>query len=72
VRIDDVLEQFTIQVTNEEDTLLDAIDSRTPISQFSEREQFVIENLVRKSLVSKIVIGTQTLVVRNDIQSNIS
>jgi len=72
VRIDDVLEQFTIQVTNEEDTLLDTIDSRTPLSQFNEREQFVIENLVRKSLVSKIVIGAQTLVVRNDIQSNIS
>ena len=72
MRIDDVLEQFTIQVTNEEDTLLDAIDSRTPLSQFNEREQFVIENLVRKSLVSKIVIGAQTLVVRNDIQSDIS
>jgi hypothetical protein len=72
VRIDDVLKQFTIQVSNEEDALLDDIDSRTPLSQFNEREQFVIENLVRKSLVSKIVIGAQTLVVRNDIQSDIS
>lgn len=72
MRIDDVLKQFTIQVSNEEDTLLDEIDSRTPLSQFNEREQFVIENLVRKSLVSKIVIGAQTLVVRNDIQSDIS
>lgn len=72
MRIDDVLKQFTIQVSNEEDALLDDIDSRTPLSQFNEREQFVIENLVRKSLVSKIVIGAQTLVVRNDIQSDIS
>ena len=72
MRIDDVLKQFTIQVSNEEDALLDEIDSRTPLSQFNEREQFVIENLVRKSLVSKIVIGAQTLVVRNDIQSDIS
>ena len=67
MRIDDVLEQFTIQVTNEEDTLLDAIDSRTPISQFSEREQFVIENLVRKSLVSKIRSKEGIMVARNEI-----
>lgn len=72
MRIDDILKQFTIAVTNEEDSLLDDINSRTPLSSFTEREQFVIENLVRKSLVSKIVIGNQTLVVRNDIQSDIS
>ena len=67
MRIDDVLEQFTIQVTNEEDTLLDAIDSRTPISQFSEREQFVIENLVRKSLVSKIQSKEGIMVAKNEL-----
>lgn len=69
MRIDDILEYFTIQVSNEENDVLESIDSRTPLSSFNEREQFVIENLIRKSLVSKIVIGSQTLVVRNDTQT---
>lgn len=69
MRIDDVLKQFTIQVSNEENEVLESIDSRTPLSSFNERERVVIENLIRKSLVSKIVIGAQTLVVRNDIQT---
>jgi len=69
MRIDDVLKQFTIQVSNEENEVLENIDSRTPLSSFNEREQVVIENLIRKSLVSKIVVGLQTLVVRNDIQT---
>ena len=69
MRIDDVLKQFTIQVSNEENDVLESIDSRTPLSSFNERERVVIENLIRKSLVSKVVIGAQTLVVRNDIQT---
>ena len=68
MRIDDILKQFTIQVSNEENDVLESINSRTPLSSFNEREQVVIENLVRKSLVSKVVIDSQTLVVRNDIQ----
>lgn len=72
MRIDDVISQFTIQVSNEENNVLESIDSRTPLSSFNEREQVVIENLIRKSLVSKIVIGTQTLVVRNDAHTSIN
>ena len=72
MKIDDVISQFTIQVSNEENDVLESIDSRTPLASFNEREQVVIENLIRKSLVSKIVIGTQTLVVRNDAHTPIN
>jgi len=53
-------------VSNEESTVLEKLDRTMPLSLFTEREKFVIENLVKKSLVSKIVSNTQTVVVRND------
>ena len=66
MKINELLKTFTIQVSNEESTVLEKLDKSMPLSLFTEREKFVIENLVKKSLVSKIVSNTQTVVVRND------
>ena len=60
MKINELLDNLTIQVSNEESTVLEKLDKTT------EREKFVIENLVKKSLVSKVVSNTQTVVVRND------
>jgi hypothetical protein len=54
-------------VSNEENAVLEKLDRQMPLSLFTEREQFVIQNLVKKSLVSKVVLNSQTVVVRNDI-----
>lgn len=68
MKINDLITSFTIQVSNEENELLGRLDNRTPLSLFTERQQFVINSLIRKSLVSKVVLNGQTLVVRNEQQ----
>ena len=67
MKINELIQSFTIQVSNEENAVLEKLDRQLPLSLFTEREQFVIQNLVKKSLVSKVVLNSQTVVVRNDI-----
>jgi hypothetical protein len=38
----------------------------TPIHAYTEREQFVIESLIRKALVSKVVKNGRILVMANE------
>lgn len=59
-------EVFDIYTTNEEQTVLDKMDSVVPIESYTEREQFIIENLIRKSLVTKIKHNQSYLVVKNE------
>ena len=66
MKINELISSFVIQMSNEENVVYEKLDIRAPLAQFNEREQFIIQNLVRKSLVSKVIIDGQTLVVRND------
>lgn len=66
MKINELIASFTIQMTNEEKVIYDRLSSPTPLSAFPEREKFVIENLIRKSLVSKINNNNLVLVVKND------
>lgn len=66
MKINELLTSFVIQLSNEENEIYEKLDVRAPLSQFTEREQFIIQNLIRKSMVSKVVLNGQTLVVRND------
>lgn len=59
-------EVFSIYTTNEEQTLLDKISDIVPIESYTEREQFIIENLIRKSLVTKVKHNQSYLVVKNE------
>ena len=54
-----------IYITNEESTLMKKLDRESPLHGFSERDQVIIEGLIRKSLVSKIKNGSTILVVKN-------
>lgn len=65
MKLNELISSFTIQVSNEENEIYEKIDRATPLSVFSEREQFVIQNLIRKSLVSKVIVNGQTVVVKN-------
>ena len=51
--------------TNEEKAALDKLDRASPLRGFSERDQVIIEGLIRKSLVSKIKNGSTIMVVKN-------
>lgn len=57
MKINELLKGFEIFTSREEEDILKKLSSPVYLSSFSEREQFVIEGLVRKSLVIKI--GTE-------------
>lgn len=66
MKVNEIIHTFDIYMSNEERGVYESITERTPLASFNEREQVVIENLLRKSLVSKIMQNNQVLVVKND------
>jgi len=65
MRIIDIVDE--IYMTNEEKDLLETINDVRPIGSFPEREQTIINNLIRKSIISKVQTQSGTIVViRND------
>ena len=56
MKINELITEFQIQRSNEENAVLDKCSSEAiPIRTFSERDRFIIDSLIRKALVSKIV-----------------
>ena len=55
-----------IYMTNEEKPLLDQSDLPRPLGSFPEREQTIINNLIRKSIISKVQHNGTIMVKRND------
>jgi hypothetical protein len=66
MRINELIGSFEIYTSNEEKAVLEQINRPLPLSSFEEREQVVIQNLVRKSLISKMTSNGFTYVMRND------
>jgi hypothetical protein len=66
MKIKELFSGFTMQMSNEEANILKRLSHITPIIAFPEREQFIIENLIRKSLVTKIRNNGMTLVIANE------
>jgi hypothetical protein len=67
MKINELLTKFTIQMSNEERDLLDKMGNDVKvIHAYTDRERFVIESLIRKALVSKIVRNGSVLVVANE------
>lgn len=66
MKLNELIEEFTIYTTNEEKEMLSRIDDMMSLDIFTEREQAIIENLVRKSLVSKVHRKGSTLVMANE------
>lgn len=66
MKLNELILDFNIATSNEEKEVLKSIKGAMPIGSFDEREQFVIENLVRKSLVSKVKQNGYTMVVANE------
>ena len=54
MKINELLQGFSIYTSIEEEQVLKKLSSPAFLSEFSEREQVIIENLCRKSLVIKI------------------
>lgn len=69
MRFSELISKFTIAVTNEECNLLDRVTNMSPISAYTERDQFVIENLIRKSLLSKVNKNGTVLIIKNEYKT---
>lgn len=67
MKLNVLVQDFKIFVTNEEKKVLSKIDDIMPFESFNEREQTIIENLIRKSLVSKIQRKGSILVMANEL-----
>lgn len=57
MKLNELVKTFEIYTSNEEKTMLEKLNYPRFLDSFSEHEQFVIEGLIRKSLVIKI--GTE-------------
>ena len=66
MKLRDVFPTFSIAMTNEEDKIFSSFTVATPITSFTDREQYVIENLIRKSLVTKVLHKDAVWVVPNE------
>jgi len=66
MKLNELIKEFRIQMSNEEKKVLDGIRGAMPLESFPERDQVVIEGLIRKSLVSKIHNNGYTMVVANE------
>ena len=65
MKINELVQDFVIQTSNEEQHILDKLKEMTNMDNFLEREQEVIRNFINKSLVRRIERGNKTLVVAN-------
>ena len=54
MKINELVGEFGIFTTNEEAVILKKLTTPVPLSSLSEQDQFKIEALIRKSLVTKI------------------
>jgi hypothetical protein len=66
MKINDLISEFRIQMSNEEKLLLDRMSKPCYFSSLTEREQFVAENLIRKSLISKVNYNGTVVVIQNE------
>jgi len=66
MKINDLLHEFTIQCTNEERNVLKKCVDVRSLDSYSERDRFVIEGLIRKALVSKLIQDGTVMVVANE------
>lgn len=69
MQVNELVGAFTIAVTNEEQHVLDQMHDVAPMRSYDERTQFILENLIKKALVSKLVRNKETLVVKNEYRS---
>jgi hypothetical protein len=62
MKINELIDNFEIWTTNEERSLLKKLSSPVKISQLSEQDQFKVQTLIRKSLVTKIGMDDPSVV----------
>jgi len=67
MKLNDLVGEFGIYTTGEEQTLLDQFEGPALLAQFDQRQSFIIEGLIKKSLISKVNVNGQVYLVKNEI-----
>jgi hypothetical protein len=65
MKINDLISTFDIWSSNEEKTLMERLSTPVKISQLNEREQQVVQGMIRKSLVKKIGWNDPSVVIND-------
>lgn len=66
MKLNELISDFFIHLTNEERHLLEKFQGVMQHSQFTDREQYILENMVRKSIISKIRLNGSAYFVKNE------
>jgi hypothetical protein len=67
MKINELIKDFTVWTTNEEAVLLKKLKTPIKLSQLDEHEQFRVEAMIRKSLVTKVGMDNPTVVANEKI-----
>lgn len=67
MKVNELISNFTIFTTLEEEAMLKKLQSPVLLRDFSERDQFIIEGMIRKSLVIKIGDYNPKVVINNEL-----
>lgn len=54
MKLNELISDFEIWTTNEEKVLLNKLSKPVPLSSLSEQDQFRVQALIRKSLITKV------------------
>lgn len=68
MKISELINDFSVFMSNEEQEVLSKTKEIRTLESFTQREQFIIENLIKKALVSKIHRNGTILVLANDLR----
>jgi len=67
MKLNELIDSFEVFTTNEETLELTKLEGMVPFESLTERQQVIINNLIRKSLVSKIRSKQGIMVAKNEI-----
>ena len=68
MKLNELITDFTVFTTIEEQALLTTMSEKAlPYNSYNERQQFILDGLIRKSLVSKIGSEDSFLVNKNAV-----
>ena len=67
MKLNELIDSFEVFTTNEETLELTKLEGMVPFESLTERQQVIINNLIRKSLVSKIRSKQGIMVDKNEI-----
>lgn len=65
MKLNELIKDFTVYTTNEEKKILESIDSVSFLDSFDERQQVIIDNLIKKNLLSKFTHKGRAMVLKN-------